>query len=153
MLGRLPTVTSSAPPYDRVTPTSDGGAGGQTQSGPEPQHIQVQHVLVGFKGSVPNKPITRSRDEAKTLAYDILKKAQGGADFGALVKQYTDDSPPGIYGLSNRGVQPAQVEYPREKMVPAFGNVGFTLKVGAYGVADFDPRNSPYGYHVIKRLK
>lgn len=127
-------------------------SGGQAQ-GAEPQHIQVQHVLVGFTGSVPGKRITRTQDEAKSLAYDILKQAQGGANFDDLVKKYTDDSPPGIYGMSNRGAAPAQGEYPRDGMVPAFGNVGFTLKVGGYGVADYDPRTSPYGYHVIKRLK
>jgi hypothetical protein len=138
---------------ERSSAPSSSSASPGAQEGPEPQHIQVQHVLVGFKGSVPGKPITRSQEEARTLAYDILKKAQGGADFDGLVRQYTDDSPPGIYGMSNRGAQPAQGEYPRDGMVPAFGNVGFTLKVGGYGVADFDPRTSPYGYHVIKRVK
>jgi hypothetical protein len=122
-------------------------------AGGEPQHVQVQHILIGFTGSVPGKRITRSQEEAKTLAYDVLKQAQGGADFDALVRKYTDDSPPGIYGMANRGVPPAQGEYPRDGMVPAFGNVGFAVKVGAYGVADYDPRTSPYGFHVIKRLK
>jgi len=124
-----------------------------SSAGGEPQHVQVQHILVGFTGSVPGKRITRSQEEAKTLAYDILKQAQGGADFEGLVRKYTDDSPPGIYAMSNRGVQPAQGEYARDGMVPAFGNVGFVLKVGGYGVADYDPRASPYGYHVVKRLK
>jgi parvulin-like peptidyl-prolyl isomerase len=120
---------------------------------PQPQHIQVQHVLVGFAGSVPGARITRSQEQARTLAYDILSQAEQGADFDALVREHTDDSPPGVYGMSNRGAQPDQGEYPRDGMVPAFGNVGFTLGVGGYGVADFDPRTSPYGYHVIKRLK
>ena len=127
--------------------------GGSVNAGPEPEHIQVQHILIGFTGSVPGKRITRTQDEAKTLAYDILTKAQGGADFDALVRQNTDDSPPGIYGMSNRGVQPASGEYPRQGMVPAFGDVGFKLTIGAYGVADFNSQSSPYGYHVIKRLK
>jgi hypothetical protein len=130
-----------------------GNTANPTASGPEPQHVQVQHVLVGFAGTVPGKPITRTQEQARTLAYDILKKAEGGADFDALVKEYTDDSPPGIYGMSNRGVQPAQGEYPRDGMVGAFGNVGFKIAVGAYGVADFDRQSSPFGYHVIKRLK
>jgi len=133
---------------------SAAGAGGTDGAGGgEPEHIQVQHILVGFTGSVPGKRITRSKEEAKALAHDLLARAQKGEDFNALVSEHTDDSPPGIYGMSNRGAQPAQGEYARDGMVPAFGNVGFTLKVGGYGVADFDPRTSPYGYHVIKRLK
>lgn len=120
---------------------------------PEPEHVQVQHILIGFQGSVPGKPITRSKDQAKDLAYEILEQAQGGADFDALVKKYTDDSHPGIYGMSNRGVSPAPGEYPRDGMVAAFGNAGFPLDVGGVGIADFDPRTSPYGWHVVKRLK
>jgi parvulin-like peptidyl-prolyl isomerase len=38
-------------------------------------------------------------------------------------------------------------------MVPAFGNVGFALKVGEIGIADYDPHTSPFGWHIIKRLK
>ena len=131
-----------------------------TQSAPaapgapaEPEHIQVQHCLVSFTGKLPGKNISRSQEEAKKLAYDILAKAQKGEDFDALVKQHTDDQHPGIYGMANKGVSPASGEYPRQGMVPAFGDVGFKLKVGEVGIADFDPKTSPYGYHVIKRVK
>lgn len=119
----------------------------------EPEHIEVQHILIGFSGSVPGKPIRRSQEEARTLAYDLLKQGQGGADFNELVRKHTDDSPPGIYGMSNLGVTPARGEYARNGMVAAFGDVGFPLNVGDIGIADYDPRTSPYGWHVIKRLK
>ena len=128
-----------------------GGAGGA--GGGEPEHIQVQHILIGFTGSVPGKRITRTKEEAKTLAYDLLARAQKGDDFNALVRDHTDDSPPGIYGMSNRGATPGRGEYARDGMVPAFGDVGFKLPVGGYGVADHDPRSSPYGYHVIRRVE
>jgi len=119
----------------------------------EPQHVQVQHILIGFAGSVPQKPITRTKEEAKTLAYQLLDRARAGEDFDALVRQYTDDSPPGIYGLSGISVPPLPGEYPRDRMVPAFGNVGFALSPGNIGMADFDPEASPFGWHIIKRLK
>ncbi|HXI18678.1 MAG TPA: peptidylprolyl isomerase [Chloroflexota bacterium] len=128
-------------------------AGAAGAAGAEPQRVSVQHVLIGFRGSVPGKNITRTQDEAKTLAYDILNRAKGGADFDQLVRQHTDDSPPGIYGMSNKGVQPAQGERARDGMVAAFGDVGFKLPVGGYGIADHDARTSPFGYHVIKRVK
>ena len=119
----------------------------------EPQHVQVQHILIGFQGSIPGKGITRSKDEAKKLAYEILDRARKGEDFDALVRQYTEDSPPGIYGMSGKGVAPAPGEYPRDQMVPAFGNVGFAISPGNIGIADYDAQTSPYGYHIIKRLK
>ena len=119
----------------------------------EPQHIQVQHILIGFSGSVPSKSITRTKEEAKALAYQILDRARAGEDFDGLVRQYTDDQPPGIYGMSGIGVAPASGEFPRDQMVPAFGNVGFAISPGNIGIADYDPTQSPYGWHIIKRLK
>jgi hypothetical protein len=119
----------------------------------EPEHIEVQHILIGFKGSLPGKDITRSKEEAKKLAYEILEKARAGEDFGGLVKKHTNDSFPGIYGMANIGVTPAQGEYPRGRMVGAFGDTGFPLDVGGIGIADFDPKKSPYGWHIVKRTK
>jgi len=119
----------------------------------EPQHVQVQHILIGFAGSIPGKGITRTKEEAKKLAYEILERARKGEDYDTLVKQYTEDSPPGIYDMSGRGVSAGPGEYPRDKMVPAFGNVGFAISPGNIGIADYDPQTSPYGWHIIKRLK
>ena len=119
----------------------------------EADHITIQHVLIGFTGSVPGKNITRTQDDAKKLAEEILARAKKGEDFDALVKQYTDDSPPGIYSMANNGVSPGQGEYPRGRMVPAFGDTGFPLGVGEFGMASYDPTRSPYGWHIVKRLK
>jgi hypothetical protein len=45
------------------------------------------------------------------------------------------------------------VANPRDKMVPAFGDVGFSLTPGAVGLAMYDTNTSPFGYHVIRRLE
>ena len=119
----------------------------------EPKHVMVQHILIGFRGSVPGKDIQRTKDEAKKLAYEILERARKGEDYDALVQKYTDDSPPGIYSMSGNGVEPAAGEYARSGMVPAFGNVGFAISPGNIGIADYDPQASPFGWHIIKRLK
>jgi len=118
-----------------------------------PEHITIQHVLIGFTGSVPGKNITRTQDEAKKLADEIFARAKKGEDFDGLVKKYTDDSPPGIYAMANNGVAPAAGEYARNRMVPAFGDAGFPLQVGEFGMASYDREKSPYGWHIVKRLK
>lgn len=118
-----------------------------------PQRVQVQHILIGFTGSVPGKMISRNKDEAKKLAYEILDRARKGEDFNELVAKYTDDSPPGIYGMVEKGVQPGPGEYARDGMVAAFGNVGFNISPGNIGIADYDSQASPFGWHIIKRLK
>ena len=121
----------------------------------EPDRITVQHLLIAFKGTIPGEKVTRSQEEAKTLAYELLEKVKDGADFDVLVKEYTDDSHPGIYSMSNFGVEPKKEprEFPRTGMVKAFGNVGFPLGVGEVGIADYDLGTSKYGWHIIKRIK
>ena len=136
-----------APPAKPATPAP------APATAAEPERVTIQHVLIGFQGSVPGKGITRTQEEAKALAQQVLERAKKGEDFDALVKQYTDDSAPGIYTLANNGVTPAQGEWPRRRMVAAFGDTGFPLKVGEIGMAEYDPTRSPFGWHVIKRLK
>ena len=147
-------TVKTMPPAQNPTPQSAAAPGTMPVApATAPEHVQVQHILIGFAGSVPGKPITRTKEEAKTLAYQVLDRARRGEDFDGLVRQYTDDSPPGIYAMSGSGIPPAQGEYPRTGMVPAFGNVGFAISVGNIGIADYDPQASPFGWHIIKRLK
>ncbi len=129
----------------------------ETASAPkeEPQLIAVQHILIAFDGSLPGRTIGRTKEEAKVLAESVFEQAKSGADYDTLVKENTDDAYPGIYKMANFNAQAdmAQDVFPRARMVPAFGNVGFVLDVGEIGLAEFDPQSSPYGWHVIKRVE
>ena len=114
----------------------------------------MQHCLIGFKGSVGSKPIKRSQEEAGKLAAELLEKLNSGDDFDEIIETYTDDSPPGIYKMVNSGVKVTEPGVaPRGKMVPAFGDVGFKLDVDEYGMSEYDAKDSPFGWHIIKRLK
>ena len=143
----LAAAPNSSEPKPATPPTP------ATAATKEPDHITIQHVLIGFTGSVPGKNVTRTQDEARKLAEDILARAKKGENFDELVKKYTDDSAPGIYSMSNKGVAPGPGEYAREGMVPAFGDAGFPLQVGEIGMASYDKAKSPYGWHIVKRLK
>ncbi|MEM7474361.1 MAG: peptidylprolyl isomerase [Planctomycetota bacterium] len=132
---------------------------GLTTADGEPAYITVQHCLISFEG-IPNVSSLRTREEAEALANDLFEKAKAGEDFDKIVKKHTDDSAPGIYRMANYGqksdmnsIVPSKQIHPRNGMVPAFGNTGFPLEVGEYGLAEHDPRNSPYGWHIVKRLK
>jgi hypothetical protein len=124
----------------------------------EPAYITVQHCLISFRGKLPGKPIRRTKEDAEALAKELLEKANAGENFDQIVSKYTDDSAPGIYRMANDGfpsdLNPKQNEtiYQRRAMVPAFGNVGFKLEKGAYGLSEFDPLTSKYGWHIIKRI-
>jgi parvulin-like peptidyl-prolyl isomerase len=144
-IGAIATVMAAADHQTQTKPADEGPK--------EPDYIRVQHILIGFQGSVPGKNITRTKEEAKKLAYEILERAKKGEDFGALVKEHTDDAFPGMYGMANDGKPEKGGFYPRRGMVPAFGNTGFPLEVGSIGIADHDPQKSPYGWHIVKRLE
>jgi parvulin-like peptidyl-prolyl isomerase len=106
--------------------------------------ITVQHVLIAFQGAPRITGVTRSKDEAKALAEKVWTEAIGGADFRSLMKQHSNDSGGGEYPMTKAG---------RNNMVAGFGNVGFRLAVGEIGVAPWEATASPYGWHIIKRVK
>ena len=117
------------------------------------ERVEVQHILIGFDGSLPGKTLKRSRAEAESLAKTVLERAQKGESFDSLVKEFSDDQVPGVYGMSNKGIRPQGSEFPREQMVPGFGDIAFSLKEGEIGIASYDAKTSPFGWHIIKRLK
>ena len=151
--------TASPPPSAPRASAAEAAATPTPVPSPAPpaaavaEHIKVQHILISFAGKIPGKNVTRSQDEARALANQVFERAKKGEDFDELVRTYTDDRAPGIYSLSNSGVSPGEGEFSRDRMVPAFGNVGFSLAPGEIGMAEYDPRTSPYGWHIIKRLQ
>jgi hypothetical protein len=100
-------------------------------------------TLIAFVGAT-RSTATRSRDEAEQLTGEIYAKVRNGEDFTKLMKQHTGDPGPGTYPMSKAT---------RAGMVAGFGNVGWRLQVGEIGVAPYDTKDSPFGWHVIKRLK
>ena len=128
-----PAVASSAPPpvaSSAATPTTP------------PDQIAAQHILVAWKGA-KNAPasVTRSKADAKKRADEAAAKAkEKGADFSALVAQYTDDE-------GTKGRQGSLGKFAKSKMTPAFADAAFALGVDQVS----DPVETPFGYHVIKR--
>lgn len=129
------------------TPSASAAAG----SGAEPDYISVQHVLIAFEGS--GTAAKRSKAEAEELAKKVLDWARGGARMEELMAKYSDDTGGGTYSMSNHGAKKRPNGYERKGMVPAFGNVGFKLKVGEVGMSVHHPKDSPYGWHIIKRVE
>ena len=139
------TPVPAPPPTAAPVPAPPPAAGAD--------HIKLQHILISFAGKVRGKNPTRSQNEARALAHQILDRAKKGEDFDSLVRTYTDDRAPGIYALANSRITPGAGEYSRDSMVAAFGEVGFSLAPGELGIAEYDAVKSPYGWHIIKRLE
>lgn len=141
-------ATPSPSPVERMR--ADAAAVAARPEAADPA-IEVQHILISFRGIPRGPAATRTKEEAEVLAADVYARALAGEDFAALQQEHSDDPGAGIYAMTQDPKVPA--EWQRKGMVPAFGDVGWRLTVGEIGVAPHDPQKSPYGWHLIKRLK
>jgi parvulin-like peptidyl-prolyl isomerase len=134
---------------------SEGSGGGLPKDLPaavaalqaRPEHtadsVEVQHILIAFQGAA-RATVTRSKAEAEKLTGEIYARALGGEDFTKLMKEFSTDPGPGTYPMTKQT---------RSQMVAGFGDVGWRLQVGEIGIAPYDQAKSPFGWHIIKRLK
>ena len=145
-LSALPQACNRAPEEPHAAPTpgplpAPPAPPGSTASRPE--RVGARHVLIAWRGSERAAPtITRTRDEARTRAEDVLRRARGGEDFAALARQFSDE-PGASTGGGDLGV------FGRGQMVPPFEQAAFALALGAVS----DVVETSFGYHVIKRTQ
>jgi parvulin-like peptidyl-prolyl isomerase len=107
------------------------------------ENITVQHVLIAFQGA-KRATVTRTKEEAKKLTEKTWTEARSGVNFKDLIQMHSNDGGGGEYKMVKAGPP---------KLVMGFRNVGFRLKVGDIGVAPFHSVDSPFGWHIIKRVK
>jgi peptidyl-prolyl cis-trans isomerase D len=86
--------------------------------------------------------ITRTREEARTRAEDVLRRARAGEDFAQLARTYSDEPGAATSGGDLGEFGPGQ-------MVPPFERAAFALEVGATS----DIVETDFGYHVIRRTR
>lgn len=115
----------------------------QEKTAEQKREVGVAHILIAYKGSTRSAAtVTRSKDEAKALADDVLKKLQGGAKFEDLAKQYSDDTADKDKGgildqpVNGDGKYAAQFE---------------TASLAIQKVGDLSPvTETEFGFHIIK---
>jgi peptidyl-prolyl cis-trans isomerase SurA len=107
-----------------------------------PAQIGARHILVAYRGAQRADPkVTRSKEQARELATQIVRDARDKKDWEQLWEQYSNE-PGGQHG-GELGV------FGRGQMVPAFERVAFALAVGQIS----DVVETPFGFHVIQRTK
>jgi hypothetical protein len=142
-----PSATVSAPASAAVgaaPPTGSASASAASSAAAPaavPDAVAAQHVLVAWKGAEKApKSVTRTKAEAKKRAEEVAAKAKTGADFSALVAEYSDDP-------AAKERQGSVGKFTRDKMAKPFSDAAFALAVGESSVAV----ETPFGFHVIKR--
>ena len=83
----LACKTASSPATPAATASPEAAAPAATPApaeaaapapAPAAEHIKLQHILISFAGKVPGKNITRTEDEARALAAQLLERAKKG---------------------------------------------------------------------------
>jgi len=98
-----------------------------------PESVKVRHILLKTQGKPPAEEA-----KIKAQADDLLKQVKAGANFGELVKKFSEDTASvpngGEYTVQRNG-----------QMVAEFEQAAFTLKPGESSVI-----KTSYGYHVVQ---
>ena len=106
---------------------------------------QIKHILIGWNqsgndGRQDKRASARSKKDAQDLIRNLVGQIKGGADFDALMKQYSED--PGSASTAR-----AYTVSPDAQLVIEFKQLGLRLKIGEVGVVQ-----SEYGFHIMKRV-
>ena len=106
------------------------------------QRAATAYIVVLWKAEGAPPEVARTKEEAKARIEEAAKKIKDGADFHALVKEYSDD--PG-----NRDTGGYLPVFEEGQAPPEFDKVAFSLKVGEVsGVGEF-----PIGFFLMKRVE
>ena len=104
--------------------------------------IETAHIMIAARDTDGSEAMEDSRNKANEI-YQLLND---GADFEALVEKYSDDPS----SVNKGGRLPTFGTGTTTRMVPEFEDVAFALKNdGDYS----EPVKTPYGFHIVKRLK
>ncbi|MCA8919754.1 MAG: peptidylprolyl isomerase, partial [Planctomycetes bacterium] len=110
-----------------------------------PESVTVQHILIAWDGTgVDTQKAKRTKDEAASLAQDVLKLARKkGADWKQLQTDYNEDS-----GVDGDGAHNEYKATPDARLVKPFKDLALSLGVGQIDICE-----SKFGYHIIKRIE
>ena len=127
------SAASSTPPVASAAPATD----------PHPKKITARHILIQWMGCTSAAPsVVRTRDQARVVAQDVLRRVKAGEDFPRLVVDFSDEPNAGARGGSLG-------RFGHGAMVKEFEEAAFALKPGEVS----DVVESPFGFHIIQRME
>lgn len=136
-----PAASATASPLASATSAPSAPTASASAAPVVPETVAAQHVLVAYKGAEKApKGVTRTKTEAKKRAEEVAEKAKSGADFSALVAEYSDDP-------AAKERQGSVGKFKRAAMAKPFSDAAFALAVDQSSGAV----ETPFGFHVIKR--
>ena len=128
----------AAPPPGELAPSAPVN----TLAAAADTEISASHILIAFAGSTRGRAtVTRTKDEARARAEELLSRLRAGADFGELARAESDSpSAPRAGDLGS---------FSARRMEPAFAAAAFKLTPGETSAVV----ETPFGFHIIRRTK
>jgi len=120
-----------------------------------PNRVRVMQIHVPWKDSKGSHGATRTREEARTLAEDCYRRALAGEEFEQLADRFHDQDsgmPPSLTVVA-RGTKAEPGERTSRSLPTAFARLIFRLDVGEVGICQDHVEESPFGWHVVKRIE
>lgn len=106
------------------------------------EYVTAKHILIKYGED------SRTKDEAKKLADDIIAELDGGADFDALMNEHSEDGRDASGNLS----APDGYTFTKDSSyMQAFKDATFALEEGKVS-APVNVEDYYSGYHIIKRV-
>jgi peptidyl-prolyl cis-trans isomerase NIMA-interacting 1 len=138
-----PSNSALAPAAPKTAASAAPTASTQAGNAAEPR-ISVQYLVITHAESIMGRSlkITRTREQAKARATEVLGRARKGDDFAKLIAEYSDDA----HKAEFHG---EQLNFSRKDAIPTFSAAAFALNVGQIS----DVVDTPFGYMVIRRIK
>ncbi|HPD29363.1 MAG TPA: peptidylprolyl isomerase [Phycisphaerae bacterium] len=108
---------------------------------PKEEEVRASHILFATRDAKTRQPMSEeAKQEQRKKAEQILTEAKKpGADFAALAREHSS-CPTGKRSGGDLDY------FPRTRMVPAFSEAAFAMKVGEIS----DIVETEFGYHIIK---
>jgi parvulin-like peptidyl-prolyl isomerase len=156
LLALVLVACSGAPGGPSMNSSMNGGPEPTPQASPvvsadilsrdaQANSTQIKHILIGWKdsGGEPKdaRAAKRTKKDAEDQVRALMTQIKAGADFDALMKQWSEDP-----GSASSGR--AYAVSPDAQLVIEFKNLGLKLKVGEVGVIESD-----FGFHIMKRVE
>jgi hypothetical protein len=108
----------------------------------EPRTVHVKHVLVKHQSAKnPREGVTRTREEACARAMKARDAVIAGADFDAVVSEYSDEP-----GAASRAGDIGELT--RAELQAPFADAAFLLDLNQMS----DVVETDFGFHVILRV-
>lgn len=101
----------------------------------QPDVVRASHILIRVEEGADEATVEAKRKQAA----DLAEKAKGGADFGKLAEEFSED-PTAKQNAGDLNF------FPKERMVPEFAEAAFGQEVNTIS----EPVRTQFGWHVIK---